>query len=535
MKYQKSLPTFEFNLDDETDRNWNHVPAGIDADSDGRGFQLNHKFGKDERETLTYGPIGSEPSTHGGPTAPGYYETEPCFEAMASEQSRGTVCAAAFRSEDVRFRDDSQAADGPGPGEYGVPPVLMDTWPQPQTLGGNPAGNARPGMVAPGQPLERTNAVFRKETSVSRISRIDRYGDEDGQGPGRYWGHEMEALHDICLKDVAFSVRGSSAFAAAARKPTGYYSHGAQLWGHEVGTAAAGWINNAAVKTPGIRRADNSAADVALDNDRRHWKRQIGGAATQATQRFDQYWDTELERPAVRHRQSIHGSKSTASFSDARKTEAIGGGFRKMLEQLMVPADAAAKMEKSISSTHKKELLKRHQATALATLACATASEINNSRNKTSDWGSISNSSISTIGSSLSVSGTTMQRQPKHRPSSSGSGNMRSRPGNGWPGNKKPPRRAQSAGSLGGKHSGRSQYHVSYSQRPKSQPETCGYWPVEMLTAKRSGRAGEAIERWASKGGSDAGSSQIGSLSQSCIDLSDYRFPSHDSLMGSTT
>ena len=240
---------------------------------------------------------------------------------------------------------------------------------------------------------------------------------------------------------------------------------------------------------------------------------------------------------AVRHRQSIHGSKSTASFSDAWKTEAIGGGFRKMLEQLMVPADAAAKMEKSISSTHKKELLKRHQATALATLACATASDINNRRNKTSDRGSISNSSISTIGNSLSVSGTTMQRQSKHRPSSSGSGDMRSRPGNGRPGSKKPPRRAQSAGSLGpgGKHSSRSQYHVSYSQRPKSQPETCGYWPVEMLTAKRSGKAGEVIECWASKGGSDAGSSQIGSLSQSCIDLSDSRFPSRGSLMGSTT
>ena len=44
VKYQKSLPTFEFNLDDETDRNWNHVPAGIDADSDGRGFQLNHNI-----------------------------------------------------------------------------------------------------------------------------------------------------------------------------------------------------------------------------------------------------------------------------------------------------------------------------------------------------------------------------------------------------------------------------------------------------------------------------------------------------------
>ena len=81
------------------------------------------------------------------------------------------------------------------------------------------------------------------------------------------------------LKDAAFSVKGTAGMAASGRMP--------QRSGHEVGSAAAGWVNRSMVATPGVVKEDNSAADVSVIGDRKHWQ-QMSGVTAQAVERFDE-------------------------------------------------------------------------------------------------------------------------------------------------------------------------------------------------------------------------------------------------------
>eukprot|EP01051_Picozoa_sp_SAG22_P020637 SAG22_NODE_4250_length_1327_cov_1.730456_2_plen_365_part_01 len=350
--------------------------------------------GAKERKTLVYGPPGSVP-TQGTP-APDLYEPAACFEFLDTEYRRGTPCASAFKSE-ARQRIAYPAPGGyveaksqgfPGPGQYDSRVVrtagggrVDETWPEPQV------GRAAAGINKDGSTGERTQPAFRIPAEKSRVSRKVRYGDEDGQGPGRYWTKEYEALHETGaqLKWIATSVKGTSGVAASGRQ-RGHTQF------HVPGSAQNSWVNRQALKTPGIQRSDNSAADVAVKGDRKHW-RQMNGVTVQAVsskalpfycastvflsktapflavplgqvERFDEYWDAVNERPAVKYRsKSALGGASGgwAPSFEAVEKKAVSGSFAALMEKLQVPKHGRAQFAKSMSDGQKKAMLRQHE------------------------------------------------------------------------------------------------------------------------------------------------------------------------------
>lgn len=218
------------------------------------------------------------------------------------------------------------------------------------------------------------------------------------------------------------------------------------------------------VGTPGIVKEDNSAADVTIVSDRLSW-RKLSGVVPQAVERFDQYWDFSNNRPAVKHRTALGViGKSNGNFETVEKGKKLSRSFSQLLDQLEVPKGERTRLTKLLNPAQKEAMISQHASVAVpdpnlggetactqrtSELARGTSSQDTDSQRVAS-----TQPAAATWCSQPNGGESSSQRQAAvpDRETASDVPDV--------PVVRRPVRRAQSAGSLGGKHRGRSRYYV---------------------------------------------------------------------------